>query len=345
MLALVKTENGPGRVQLMEVAEPESGPGEIKIQVAATGVCGTDLHILHGQAFAVVPPVIMGHEFAGTVTVVGVGVTAWKVGDRVTAEPPARTCGMCEYCQTGLLALCPDRRSLGSGVNGAFAAYVVAPAHRVHRLPDSVDFLNGALAEPAACCVHAVVEQGHVSAGDVVLVTGPGPMGLLTAQVARAQGATVLLVGTAEDEERLSTGRELGIDIALAAGAGEVQAIVARLTAGRGADVVFECAGAGPAVRTCLEAVKKRGCYVQVGLLARPIEMDFGQVVAKELKVTGSFGSTYTSWERALELMALGKVRTRPLITADLPLVRWEEGFSQMERKQGCKVVLRPDGA
>ncbi len=345
MLALVKTEQGPGHVKLMDVAEPEPGPGEIKIQVAATGVCGTDLHILHGQAFAVVPPVIMGHEFAGTVAAVGAGVTAWAVGDRVTAEPPARTCGMCEYCQTGLPALCADRRSLGSGVNGAFAACVVAPAHRVHRVPEGVDFLSGALAEPTACCVHAVVEQGHVSAGDVVLVAGPGPIGLLTAQVARAQGAAVLLVGTAEDEERLSIGRELGIDVVLAAGREEVLGAVARLTAGRGADAVFECAGAGAAVRTCLEAARKRGHYVQVGLLARPIEMDFGQVVTKEVKVTGSFGSTYTSWERALELMASGKVRARPLITADLPLTQWEEGFGQMERKRGCKVVLRPDGA
>ncbi len=345
MLALVKTAPGPGNLELREVPEPQPGPREVKIEVAAAGICGTDLHIMHGQAFAATPPVILGHEFTGVVVTVGPEVSTWQVGDRVTSEPPVRTCGVCEYCQSGLPALCAARRSLGSGVDGAFARYVVAPVTRLHRLPESVDFLSGALAEPAACCVHAVMEQGRVMAGDLVVVTGPGPIGLLAAQVAKAHGATVVLLGTAEDAQRLALGRQLGLDLAVAAGREEARARVQDVSEGRGADVVFECAGAGPAAAICLDVVKKKGRYVQVGLLTRPVELDFGVVVTKELNIRGSFGSTYTSWERALGLLAMGKIQTRPLVTADLPLREWSAAFSQMERREGCKVVLRPGNA
>ena len=341
MLALVKRQQGAGHVELIDVPEPKPGPGEVKIRVEEAGICGTDLHMLHGQAFAFAPPVTLGHEFGGVIEAVGAGVTMWQVGDRVTSEPPVQTCGVCEYCRLGLPALCSDRRSLGSGVNGAFARYVVAPVHRLHRLPPQVDFVSAALVEPAACCVHAVIEQGSVLAGDTVLVTGPGPIGLLAAQVAKAQGARVLLVGTPDDAERLRIGREVGVDATFTTQQGAIQDIARDFSGGLGVNVVLECSGAQPAVRAGMDALKKRGHYVQIGLLSRPIEVDVGLFVTKELLVTGSFGSTYTSWERALGLIAQGRIHTHPLVTDHLPLSRWEEGFAKMERKQGCKIVLQ----
>jgi L-iditol 2-dehydrogenase len=344
MLALVKTDVGPGRVQLMEVPDPEIRPEEVKIKVEAAGICGSDLHFYHGKGkdITIFPPVILGHEFGGTVVEVGPKVENWRIGDRVTSEPPVQTCGVCEYCMSGLPALCPQRRSLGSGLNGAFASYVVTTPNRLHRLPDNVDFLSGALAEPTACCVHAVLERGRVAGGDVVIVTGPGPIGLLTAQVAKAQGATVILVGTAEDLDRLAIGREVGVDRTLITEDGDVQTVLMQYTGGQGANVAFECAGVSQAVDTCLRVLKKRGHCIQVGVFADSVRVDFNLVGTRELSVTGSFGSTYTSWERALRLMSHGMVKVKPLVTLDVPITEWQQAFTRLETKQACKAVLRP---
>lgn len=342
MQALVKTAPGPGHMELMDVTEPLLGPNQVKIRVEAAGICGTDIHVRHGLWFSLSVPVILGHEFSGVIQEVGPGVEGWEVGDRVTSEPPVDTCGACEYCQMGLPALCPERKSLGTWLDGAFAEFVATPTHRLHRLPEHVDFRCGAVAEPAACCVHAVIEQARVSAGDVVVVTGPGPMGLLTAQLAKAHGATVILTGTGQDDERLGLARELGVNATVNVEADSIADQVRVLSAGRGADMAFECAGTAAAARTCLEVVRKRGQYVQIGVFTQSINVDLSLVVTKELTVNGSFGSTYTSWERALKLMDEGKLSIAPLITNELPLEQWEEAFDEAENKRGCKVLLRP---
>ncbi|MCL5074601.1 MAG: zinc-binding dehydrogenase [Chloroflexi bacterium] len=342
MKALVKTQHGQGFVTLMDIDEPIAGPGEVKVRVEAAGICGSDLHIYH-DLFPSWPPVVMGHEFSGVIVDLGAGVSRWQIGDRVTCEAAVQTCGTCAYCRMGAPALCPERRSLGSGVNGAFARYCLVPQEKVHRLPDNIDFLNGAMAEPLSCCVHAVLEHGHVSAADVVLVTGPGPIGLLVSQVARAQGARVILCGTSADIERLRLGAALGLDATIDGQKQDPLATVLAYSAGQGADAVFECAGAAAAAQLGLAAVKKRGRYVQVGLFAKNIELDFNQITTKELTVVGSFGATYVSWQRALELLAQGKVAVHPLITTELPLSQWEIGFTQMQQRQGCKIILRPE--
>jgi len=152
MQAVVKTQRGPGYVALREVQEPEAGRGQVKIAVRAAGICGTDLHIVKDE-FPSWPPVILGHEFAGTVAAVGEGVEGLAAGDPVVAQTPAVWCGCCRYCLSGHFLMCAAKRSIGYGVDGAFASHLVVPAGTVHRLPPGMDLEAAALCEPAACAV------------------------------------------------------------------------------------------------------------------------------------------------------------------------------------------------
>jgi L-iditol 2-dehydrogenase len=342
MKALVKKETGPGHVELDEVTVPAVGPEDVKVRIKACGICGTDLHMMHGAGWTFIPPVTLGHEFSGEIVEVGSRVERWSVGDRVTAEPPASTCGVCDYCLSGYPALCDERRSIGSGVNGAFAEYLVIPQRRLHRLYDEVDDISASLSEPAACCVHAVLEVGNVSAGDVVLVTGPGPIGLLVSQIAGINGAEVVLVGTEVDRDRLDLATRLGIDRTVTVGAEEVERAVRERNRDRGADVAFECSGAYPAYETCVRSLRKHGTLVQMGLFPQAGTVDLAHIIKKELTTKGSFGSTHSSFETTLRLMAKGLLQIEPLVTATLPLTDWKRGFEMMENRQACKVVLIP---
>lgn len=341
MLAVTKTAPGPGNVELREVAEPRPGPGQVLIAVAAAGICGTDLHIYHDE-YPTRPPVILGHEIAGRVAALGAGVTHVREGDQVTTETYFHLCGACRFCRDGAPNLCPERRSIGSAVDGGFARFVLVPARNVRRLPDHVGLRAGALTEPLACVVHGALELPKVTPGDVAVVAGPGAIGLLTLQVAVAAGATVVVLGTAADAHRLALARELGAARTIDVGGEEAEAIIRDLTGGWGADVVFECSGAGPSAQGLLKLVRRRGQYAQIGLFGKPVAWDLDQVCYKELRVTGSNASVPSAWDTALRLLAEGKVRTEPLISAALPLTQWDEAFARFERREGVKLLLEP---
>ena len=343
MKAVVKYATGPGNVDLREMPEPEVRPGHAVITVEAAGICGTDLHIQSAE-YPCIPPVILGHEFSGTVAEVGSGVSTELLGRRVTCLPYFTTCGSCEFCRSDQPNLCKDRKSVGSGVNGAFARSVLVPERSIRLLPESIDFIAGAVTEPLACCVRAVLEKSVLKPGDVAVVTGPGSIGLLTAQVAAAWGATVVLAGTSADAARMEMARKLGIHHTVDVQTGSAADLVNDLTAGRGAAAVYECSGAQAGAQMALELVKRRGQYVQVGLFGKRIEWDADLAVIKEVEVRTTFASTPSTWEIALRLVASGKVQTRPLVTDILPLSEWESGFDRFRNKQGIKFVLAPSG-
>ena len=340
MRALVKTKRGVGNIELLDVEEPFPKPGEVKIEVKACGICGTDIHIYHDRS-ETRPPVTMGHEFAGVVAEVTEGVEHVKVGDRVVSETTVWSCGTCRYCRMGCYDICPSRWGLGRGGNGAFAKYLVMKAEMLHLLPDNVGVMEGALTEPLACCVHAATEFTHIVAGDVVLVTGDGAIGLLTMQVAKAQGSTVVLCGLMD--YRLALGHELGADHVVDVDREDPAPLIDRLSGGYGADVVIECSGSSAAVNMGLQLVRRRGQFTQIGLAGRRIEVDFDTIANKELKVAGSFNQQWTSWERALRYLREGTVKTKPLISEILPLSRWKEGFAKYENREACKVILVPE--
>ena len=340
MKAVAKTARGPGNVELIDARVPQAVDGHVVVEVRAAGICGTDLHIYHDE-YPSNPPVILGHEVAGVVAEVGDGVTSCSPGDRVTSETYFYVCGSCEFCRDGYPNLCAERLSIGSGVNGAFAKYIVVPALNVHRLPENVDDLAGALTEPLACCVHAL-EHTRVEPGNVVVVSGPGTIGLLMSQVANAAGAQVVVLGTAVDSRRLELARELAAAVTINVEENDTVQTVLELTAGIGADVVFECSGVGAAAQTALKLVRRHGRYAQVGLFGRPITWDLQQVALKEIRVTGSFATVPSAWRKAVRLMESGQVQTRPLVSHVLPMTQWEEAFRIFESRQGVKIVLTP---
>lgn len=343
MKAVVKRATGAGNVQLMDVPEPRLRPGHVIVEVEAAGICGTDLHIQEDE-YPSNPPVILGHEFSGTVVDVAPDVASTLLGRRVTCLPYFSSCGVCEACRVGRWNLCPERKSVGSGVDGAFARYVLVPERSVRPLPEKVDLIAGAVTEPLACCTHALLEKATVKPTDVVVVLGPGTIGQLASQVALACGATVVVVGVGSDGARLELARSLGAHHAVDVQGQCPAELVKELTVGWGADVVVECSGAASALRLGHELVKRGGQLVQVGLFGRNIELDPDLAVIKEVEVLNSFASTWTSWEQALRLLQLGLVQTRPLVTDALPLERWEEGFSRFRSREGIKFVLLPKG-
>ena len=343
MKALVKYAPGPGNVELREIPKPSPGQGEVLVAVKATGICGSDLHIYHDDIQLLLhPPVVMGHEFAGVIAELGSGVEGLHVGQRVTSETAVRTCGHCWACRTGWYNACGQKELLGYIYDGGFAPYCAVPARLIHPLPENVDFVAGALSEPLACCVHAIVELSGVQAGETVLIAGPGAIGLLSLQVARAAGARVLICGTAADQERLALARELGAHETMVVETVDVVERTQELTRGDGADLFIECSGAPAAARLGLEATRRCGRYLQIGLASRPFELDLAQVAYKELRVFGSLGQRWTAWERALSLLERGLVQTQPLVSDVMPLSAWREAFDRFERKQAIKVVLQP---
>lgn len=349
MKAVMKVARGEGHVELCDVPAPSPGPSQVLVEVAAAGICGTDLHIYHDE-FITHPPVVLGHEVAGRVVALGEGVDGVEVGARVTTETYVSTCGTCRYCRSGHVNLCLARRSIGSAVDGGFTRYLVVPASNVHPLPDGVSDHAGALTEPLACVVHAVLGARAVQPGDVAVIAGPGAIGLLTLQVARAAGASVVVLGTAADAERLELALRLGADYALDVEGDDVEGfdvgtLVRDLTPdGLGADVVFECSGAGPAAQQLLTLVRRRGRYVQIGLFGRPVAWDLDQVCYKELRVSGSNASVPAAWPRALALLASGAVDTEALVSDALPVSEWRDAFDRFEARRGVKLLLTPEG-
>lgn len=343
MKGLYKIAPGGGNLELRDGPVPTPAPGQVLIEIKTAGLCGSDIHIYHWSInFAMRPPMIIGHEFSGEIVEIGEGVTGWKIGDRVTAEPCTIVCGVCRYCRVGAFNLCAQRRVMGYWVNGIFAEYVTIEAGRLHKLPDAISFDEGALTEPLACCVHAVHELTGVEIADTVVITGPGAIGLLCLQLAKLEGAQVVMVGTSQDTDRLKIAKKLGADYCMNAETEDVPAAVGELTDGNGADIVFECSGAGPAAGLGLDSVRKQGKYTQVGLFGKPITVDFEKIAYKELHVTGSLAQQWTSWKRTIKIMDQGKLDLKAVISEKLPLSQWKEAFERFEAKKGLKILFDP---
>jgi len=238
--------------------------------------------------------------------------------------------------------MCAQRRVLGYWLNGGFAEYVVVGAHRLHRLPDTVSFDEGALTEPLACCVHGVHELTGIEVGDLVVVLGPGAIGLICAQLAKAEGAQVMIVGTDADKERLAAAKALGIDYCVNLREQDPAALARELSDGDGADVVLECSGSEAAAELGLDIARRLGKYSQIGLFGKPITLDFERIAYKELRVTGSLSQRWTAWKRSLRIMEQGKVNLNAIISDKFPLTQWKAAFEKFEARKGLKILLDP---
>jgi len=339
--ALVKTKTGKGYLELIEVNEPKPKAKEVKIKVEYAGICGTDIHIYYDE-FPTVPPITLGHEFSGTIVDIGEEVKRFKIGDKVVAENSWSSCEICSLCRKGRDTLCTERVCVGVSQNGVFAKYVLYKEHLIHLIPENVDMLSAALIEPMACAVHGVIERSRVNSGDIVIVSGPGPIGLFSMQLAKSIGATVIVTGISLDQKRLDIAKELGADYAVDIQKKDIKDLISKLTNSEGVDVVLECSGAEAAVDQGIDLLKKCGIFTQIGLHGKPIKIDFEKICFKELDVYGSLSQTNFSYKRALALLSEKKINSKALVTHTFSLEEWEKGFKVAEQKKGLKVVLKP---
>ena len=345
MKAVVKYALGPGNIELREVPEPSPGPRDVKVEVKAAGVCGSDVHLWHGEiGLAVRTPVVMGHEFSGVIAEVGEQVTRWKIGDRVTCETARHVCGKCTNCRTGNYNICEEKQLIGYVFDGCFTKYILIDEDRVHHLPDNVDFLAGAMTEPVASCTNGVLEKTPILPGDVIVLAGPGGIGLICMQLAKAAGAKIVLCGTSVDKDRLELGKTLGADYAINVEQEDPRKLVDQLTNGEGAEVFLECSGAPPAVLMGLSLLRRGGKYTQIGLIGKAFPVAFDTIAYKELKVTGFLGQHWIAWKRALSLMESGAINLNALISDVLPISQWETAFKMHDAKSGIKLILTPEG-
>lgn len=344
MAALVKTAPGEGHVDVVEVPEPECTHNGVKICVHFSGICGTDIHVYHDR-FRNYPPVILGHEFSGIVAETGPEVRSVSPGDRVTVLPSsAVVCGTCGFCRQGYYMFCPIRRGMGHGVDGCFTKYVVVREDQVYRLPDAVPLETGALAEPLASAVQAVEEMTSFHPGDVVLLSGPGPIGLLCLLLLLSHRCRVIVAGTEGDSIRLALAKELGAAAAIDVSREDLSAVVDQETGGRGVDAAVECAGAPESVAACLRSLRSLGRYVQAGIAGREFSVPFDLILFKQLAVYGSVGHSLRTWDRVMRILAQGALPLEKLISHTFPLNRWREAFDLCESRRGVKVLLTYDG-
>jgi len=340
MKAIVKTKPGLGHIELQEWPDPSPASDEVKIKVAAAGICGTDIHIIKGE-WPCCPPVVLGHEFCGTVVEAGAQVKHLRLGDRVVASNPARTCGVCYYCRAGNPFMCSERVSAGYMIDGAFAEHLCIRADQCHNLPDNVTFQQAALGEPLSVAVHAVMERTTVHAGDLVLVSGPGCIGILVMLVAKLEGARVVVSGIAQDRRRLAIAKNLGADAVVDSSFENLLQVVRSFKA-EGADIVFECAGSPASFDASLEAARNEGTLVQVGVFPGPVQANLNKVMMKELQLIGTYGYLWTSWQRCLFFLHEGKFSTKELISNEYPLRSFEEAFCAAQDGSAIKVILNP---
>ncbi|MFB6603273.1 zinc-dependent alcohol dehydrogenase family protein [Streptomyces noursei] len=322
----------PGQYEVTTVTDPVPGPGEVVVAPAAVGICGTDVHIVQGE-FAPTPyPIVPGHEFTGEVVALGADVTGLRTGERVAVDP-SLFCGACHYCANGRGNLCENWGAIGDTVDGAMAEYVKVPAANCYRLPENVEFAQGALIEPLSCAVHGFDVLPR-RLGDHYLIYGAGTMGLLMLQLARTAGAASLSVVDI-NTDRLRVAERLGAD---ATGVG-----AAELDRPQGWETVIDCTGVIPVIEDGLGRVRRGGTFQQFGVAPSAATAAFSpfRVYNDEITIVGSMAVLH-SFGRAVDLMAKGVVDADTMITHRYPLDGFDAALRTFREGSGRKIQLHP---
>jgi len=336
--AVVNFAESRHSVELRDIPRPKIGAGQVLLEVAAVGVCGSDLHQWTADhSWPVNYPVVLGHEFAGTVKKIGHSVSGWDVGDRAVSETAAVINADDPMSRRGLYNLDPSRLGFGYGVDGAMTHQVCVPARCLHHLPAELPLEIAALCEPCCVAYSATVTNARIRPGDRIVVFGPGPIGLLCGAVARLQGADVAVVGLEQDATRLEIAEQYGctpIVAGVADWASEVD--------GLGADGVIDAAGVSATLRAAIDIVRPAGWISKVGWGRDPLGFSLDPLVQKNLTLQGSFSHNWPIWERVIRLLSTGQLDLKPLIGGTWSLTEWHEAFETMHSGQIAKAVLRP---
>lgn len=332
-------------LEITDMPMPSPGPGEVLVRVEACGICGSDVHGLDGSTGRRIPPIVMGHEAAGTVESVGEGVTRFAKGDRVTFDSTVY-CGNCPYCKVGQINLCDNREVIGVSEgnyrrHGAFAEYVVIPDRIMYPLPASFPFEEAAMLEAVSVAMHGV-KVSPIVGGETALVIGAGMIGLLTLQAAKAAGCSRVFIADV-DETRLNLARQIGADEVLHCSGPELLSEVKRLTNGRGVDVVLEAVGLNQTVGSAIDCARKAGTVTLIGNVSPEVTLPLQKVVVKQIKLQGSCASS-GEYPEAIELIAAGKIKVKPLITAVASLEEGPRWFDRLHSREPnlMKIILSP---
>ena len=343
MQAVLKHDESSA-ISLEQIQIPQPGPDEVLVRVKATAICGTDLHIAHwsgmAQSMGIRLPLVLGHEFSGEIVETGRNVRELSRGDYIAGETHI-PCGQCYQCLNGLQHICGRLKMFGIHRDGSFAEYTTIPALCARKIPASIPPRIGAILEPLGTSLRAALELGV--SGEVVAVTGCGPIGLLAIAVAKAMGA-FQIVATDIRADRLDLARRLGADIALDPMKTDVVAEALVLTHGVGVDSFIDASGSEKAIQLAFQCLRKGGKAALIGLPSTPVSLNMGvDVVFKEAKIVGIHGRMmYATWTHMENMLSSGKLTVDPVVTHEMSLADCSKGMALLEEGKGGKVVLVP---
>lgn len=332
----------PGQIAFQDVEKPTIADDEVLMQTKRIGVCGSDIHVFHGLHPYTSYPVVQGHEIGGVVAEVGSSVTKVEVGDKITFMPQV-TCGECYPCQNGMYHICESLKVMGFQTGGAAQEYFVLPAWNVMKLPDSMSLDEAAMIEPIAVVVHAI-ERGGGAEGKRVLVLGAGPIGNLAAQVAKASGATAVMI-TDVSEYKLQKARDCGIELAINPLQEDLADAVDQHFGAAKADVILECVGVQATVDDAIRVARKGTTIVIVGVFGKKPEVDLGLVQDRELSLVGTLMYQQADYERAIEIVANNQLSLGAMITHRYTFDDYLEAYHKIETSAGnyLKVMIELD--
>ena len=328
----------PGEIEIREIDPPRPGSGEVLLRIQRIGVCGSDVHVFHGKHPYTGYPVVQGHEFSATVEEIGAGVTGLKPGSKVTSMPQV-VCGECAPCQRGDYHICDRLKVQGFQSPGCAQELWVTAADKIISLPDDFSFEQGALVEPVSVAVHATSRAGKLQ-GKRVAVLGAGPIGNLVAQVARAEGAQVLI--TDVSEHRLEIARRCDLKHTSNPSRESLQQAATHVFGPAGFEVALECVGAEATMSAAIETIAKGGTIIVVGVFGEKPRLDMGLVQDRELNLHGTLMYKREDYERAVELIESGQIITEPLMSRHFRMEDYLAAykFIDAERDKSMKVFI-----
>ena len=326
-------------LKVEEVKKPEIKADEILVKVAACGVCHTDLHYIdHGVPTFKKPPVILGHEPSGTVAEIGEKVTNFKIGEKVLL-PAVLTCGRCDYCRTGRENICTAQEMLGNNVDGAYAEYVKAPAKDAFHLPDEIPLVEGSIiADAISTPFHAVKNRAGVKPGDTVVVFGCGGIGINIIQVAKAVGGIVWAVDILE--KKLDWAKKFGADYLVNSRETDDVAKKIRKLTGGGSDFAFEAIGNPATIQQAFNCLRTGGRLVMVGYSPGDVLLSAARIMYREMEIMGSLGCRPVDYPKIIELVKMGKLKVKELVTHKFKLEEINNAFDLMRKGESLRSVI-----
>ena len=340
MKGLVKYGTGKEGMEIRQLPIPDPPESYMRVKVIAAGICGSDVHTMNDE-LPVKMPVVIGHEFVGVVDAPGKGVTHFKEGDYITSYRPYSSCGSCPCCREGADIFCRDAELLGKDVNGCMAEYVIVPEKHAFRIPDGIENKKSIAAlEPFGCGLRAAAERTTILPGDLVVIIGPGMLGLSILQIAKLRGAYTIVFGLEKDGHRLALAKELGADDVETCSESLKRKVF--LKNRFGADICFEATGVASSLNTCFDLVKRRGTITQLGLFNGFPEVNLNAMTDSEINLVSSRGCQKTTFELGLKLLEDNKIDLNCFIGSGYALDDWKDAFETAAAGKALKVILVP---